>query len=1324
MKKRVLSFLLALLMLALSAPLFSLVGTAEEAEGEDYNYDSLYVQLGLIMQYDFFAWNEYWNEAGAVYEKPASVYTETDAGGDLLFDELNERVNLVKEGETIKSATIVPAFSASVEAYRKKANALLDACKVGGIGRLVIALPGIGPAAYQNQTGLGFEMAADIGEGYLKLRNDIDDNSYLNISGVGSMDETATLQLVMQPGSVTGKDNAIVFHGVTTRLKAVTGGYAFTLPATKTFYNNIIYSMNGESATFATDKVGDFTFTVSHPTGDLAAVKAGSGAFSVRYNVSELFSATVTYEKLSSLSWLATNMMGFYSSADMALYALRVYNRALSDDEVMLNHFADLAKYYRLNIGMYEKLSDKEKATFAAHFTDYSVGSADKAALQEEVTARLADAVYDVLLQEDTYNPGRFDFCELVKGLGVDIAALRSLPVEYRQEVYAAALGLIEKNKESVQTAIDTVIASIIEENYGDFITEVNITYKDLYVKKDNLTVWVDYFAARDTDGKVYPAETYQDPSTMNLAYKNRVKTKHTATSAQPYNEDVMLRKYRFRGNDAGNSAFYLYDISSSGFGHTNIRTYGDGRLECGINNSVGVTSPGTDSDVTYQFVANFQNASGSGTVNAGLQLDGFRLSFCRNSQGKPYLSRLQYFGFGPTSTVSTALNQNNTAMWYYGQNSYFGGATFSADITFVSDKSIGVDGSHYYALDYLRNEKGELAYTAKASDIPDGSSLTMNGTHYIYKQKGDAKLYIDISSGALYSLDDSASKVNYFYLVDKGDGNYAYADLNGVEWMQTSEENLNEPKKTATAVTENNDPIALVGPYYDRNTLEEVPAGTPGAFGPYSYYGRMDVSAYVNSDLMFRAEDISYMADQPGSVGNGSDMTLYAVRVYNCTLTKEEILQNHFADLAGYYGFDLSLYTLLTDEQKSELYSALSKMELGDNRIACVQRYEQQLSSMLYIFESESAEAEHFRAVCESFFLNVSSLMELSPAARERVFASFSDVDPESRQYKAILQSRLEAAVEKELQEHYEEATIHNTISFVNWQLHVYGTPGFRACFEVNNSHLSTLVARNADVQIGLMVAQKGSGALQFADAASVVPTVSADGSISFAEGITPLMAYENRGYTENIINENGGYYFAEAIFPSEEEYGEEYFCVAFAVVKNGDEIFVYTETALYGRDNAPSLKELTDDAFSLNWAYPNVHDVLSITRQDEGYNKVPLYIGGSLLSDFRVSPERLDRTALEAVNSLMAEYAGVSFIEGEGDGPRVYVGMIDTVYEGPFFGISVLGGDLLLWYNDAEDLPQLLALFEEVLSYHYNMGGMIELPEGLDIVRRSPAQ
>lgn len=1316
MKKRIFSLLLSALLLLGAFPLFALVGTAEETSDETYNYDALYVQLGLIMQYDFFKMNEYWKEAGEEYEKPESVYTKTDENGQLLFDELRERVT--------SDTKITPAFSAAVEAYRKEANAILDNCKIGGAGRLVFTLPGIGPANYQNQTGLGFEMAADLGDGFIKLRNDVDNNSYITLNGIGAMDEAATLQLVMKPGTLTGKDHMVVFHGVSTRLQAVEDELAFTYPANKAFYNNILYSMKGESVPFAADKVGDFTFTVSHPTGGLDTVKAGSGAFSVRYGTEELLSAVITYQNLSALSWTETNMIGFYSSADMSLYAVRAYNRGLSEDEILINHFADLAKFYKLNVGMYDKLSDGEKADLAAHFSDYRVGSSNRAVLQEEVSTRMTDAIYDVLLQEDTVNPGRFEFCELVKDLGVDISSLRALPVEYREQIYVAALGLIEKTKESVQAAIETAIRAIIEENYGDFATQGTITYKDIYVKQDNLTVWVDFFAAREGDGKVYPEETYQDPDTMNLAYKDRVKVKHTATSDPAYNADILFKKYRFRGNDSGAGSFYLYDISAAGFAHTNIRTYGDGRLECGINNSIGLVSPGNDSDVTYQIVANFQSKTGSGEVNAGLQLDGFRLSFSRDRQGKPSLSRLQYFGFGPSASVSTTLNTGNTAMWYYGKSAYFSGATFSADLTFVSDKSIGSDGSHYYTVDYLTNEAGQNAYTAKVNEIPSASSLQKDGTHYIYKQKGADKLYIDTASGALYSLNASQTKVTYFYLVDKGSGSYAYVDLNGVEWMQTTEENIDVTKTKATALTEDNKQIALVGPYYDRNTVTEVPAGTVGAFGPYSYYGRMSVSAYVNSELMYRAEDISYMPDQPGSVGNGSNMTLYAARVYNCVLTEEEILQNHFADLAGYYGFDLSLYTLLSPEEKQQLFASLAKMELGDNRTACVLAYEELLASMLYVFDSDTAAATHFRSVCEAFFLDVSSLMQLSPAGRERVFAAFADVDPENRHYKEILQARLEDAVEKELQENYAEATIHKTVRFSNWQLHVYGTPGFRACFEVDNHHLSTLTARNIDVKIGVLVAKKGSGNGCVASPQELIPTLSSNGEVIFPTGVTPVIAYQNGAYTENIIYENERYYFAEAIFPSEEEYTDEYFCVAFVLLENQGQVYVDIDVAEYGRDNAPSLDELSADALSCNWAYPNIHDVLTFTREGDGYDKLPLYVGGALISDLRVFEEDLDRTALEAVNALIEKYAGVSLIEGEGEGPLVYIGKLDTVYEGPFYGISIQDGDLLLWYNDEADRESLLDLLDEILSYHYNTGSDIQLPEGLDIIRRSPSK
>ncbi len=1325
MKKRLLALALCALTVFSAAPLFAFVGTAEEGgEAPAYDYDALYVQAGLGFQYDLFGMNEFWDPEGDDHSTPASVYDLKDEGGALLFDTVEERVDQVYDGEKLLSVTALPAFKTALEAQIRQWGGLIDGFRVSGSMGLTLNMPVLGIESYRDQTG-GYQKAAiALGRGYFQLIPDIHSHAYVNLNG-SSYSGLSTVTYVAAPGTVTGKPHFYLYRGVSLGLAAVSGGYAF---ANNGNYNDVGYTVSGNAAVIDPDAVGDFTLEVKHPevSGSTAAEhladrKNKRGTLSVRYGITEMFTSSLSYGSGSSDTACATSIIGFQKATDQKLYAIRVYGRSLTNDELAMNHFADLAKYYKLDVGSYEKLTDSEKASVANTFLSDTVGkdAAYRTELQARVTEGVDSVVYGALLLEDTVNVGRFDFTDLAKALRVDISGLRALPVEYRQAVYVAALGLVDKTAESVQEAIDVTILAVIEENFGDYVGQATLTYKDLYVKQDHLQVWVDFFAAREEDGYVYDRVSYQDEATQNLAASNRVTTQHTATSAQPYNMDTLFAKYRFRGGDesARKNAFFMVDIPAAGWAHTNIRQYGDGCLECGFNNSVGIYSPGPDSDVTYQIVAGLKNKEGGSNAAGELQLDGFRITFGVGGQG-PNMTSLTYFGFGPSSSpYSLTLSPNNTATLGYGKTRFFNGMTYSADITMVVDKKNNANKT--YTIGYYTDEEGNLAYTAKAESIPEEATLEKDGAHYIYRKTAAAKLYIDLQSGSLYWLKGTA-KNTYFFLVDKGNGEYAFCDGNQNEWMTTDETSFDKEAKTATAVTADSAPISLRGPYYDRGTIREVMEGTPGSYGPYSMR-MMDVSAYTNGSLLFKGENLTYKNDQPGSVGNRANLTLYAIRTYDCVLTEEEIRQNHFADLAGYYGFDLSLYHTLTEAEKQELFDRLASMQLGDSRLVCLETYRTVLSSMIYDFESDSPAARSFAKVCKAYFLDVTSLMKLSAPSRERVFATFSDVNAEDKHYTAILQARLEEAVEGELLAHFEEATIHQTLEFINWELHVYGTPGMRATFALNARQLSVFGQRGAEVTVGVMVAEKGAGEGSFSSPDALRVSVDGNGALIYPDGVVPILAYENGQYTEHIWQEGEDLFFAEEIFPAEADYAQEYYCVAFVVLEKDGEIYTHYQVAAHRKDEAISLGELSDRALADNWAYPNIHSVLSSYLAEEGYGKVPLYIGNNLISDFVISPEVTNAELLEGVNSLLEYYVGISLPKGNGEGPLVHIGKFDTTYGPRCYGVSIHYGELYLWYNDEGDANLLVDLLDEIFAYYYNNGSEILLPGGLNVVRNA---
>ncbi len=1313
MKKRIACFLLAALFVLSAMPLFVFTATAEQPEAEEpINYDDLYVKLGLAFQFDMFAANPIWDPDGTAVVIPEELYAMKDENGEFLFDTVESRVDQVfaEDGTTLTAVSMNKFFSDAVTAYKASWDEIFASFRYAGNRKLQTQLPTVGTRSHNDKTGGQQAVSFTFEPGYLQFKG----SDGYNESKIGIIGEsyrgTSSIQYVMAPGSQLGSNYYILYRGVSLSFTpGVDGGLIFKSGMS---YQGVNYGNPTTNGSIDPDKIGDLTITVGHP--DVSGVEERAqmnGRLVVRYNADKLIESSISYGATSTDSVLQMSLLNFYKSSKAQLYAIRIYDRELTEEDIKLNHFADIAKYYKLNVAGYFALTEAEKIELADTYADVTIGNHDAAFIEElrvSVPEKIEDLIYGALVKEDQINSGAFDFSELAKSLKLDITSVRALPVEYRQEVYSAVLGLIDKSKANVEETIEVTINAILEENFGDYIMdEASITYKDLYVKQDNLKIWVDFFAARESDGLIYDQYSYPDATQDS-------EVSHIGNAEQPYNADILFQKYRFRGEDQSskiNAFFFKKVLANEG---TNIRAYGDGCLRTGPQNMIGLLSPGSMEDTTYQLVTKTIGKDGGMVGSSYTQFDGIRFTYGVDKRGSAYISALQYHSFG-TADSGLTLDSTNTTRLSAGKQVNFGDMTYSSDLTITVDK--GKTKTFMYQIGYITDKNGNNAYTAKLVSAPDVSGLTVAGTagYYEYKTVGEAKLYVDAKGNLAWN---NGSWQKHFYLVDKGNGEFAYCDGNGNEWILTTADNIDEVGRTAYGTAFDAD-VSLVGPLYDNNKITEVPVGTSNAHGPFDFT-TMSVSAYGNGNLLYKLDDLTYRNQQVGILGSGADMTIYAIRTYDCVLTEAEIRQNHFADLAGYYGFDLSLYMILSDAQKTQLYDSLITMQLGDNRETCIANYEALLSELLYSFESESEEADSFRRLCENYLLNVDSLLKLSVESQQNVFESFADVNPNNLHYAAILQARLEKAVEDELFNHYEEATIHKTIDFSAWQLHVYGDPGFRAVFKINEHHLSTMIARNTTATIGILIAEKGNKAGQVASIDGVKVEVAGDGSLIIPEGVNATIAYENGQYTDAVMQENGEIFFSEAILPDEESYGQKYYCVAFVVLRTAEDSIVYTQVAPYDRDNAPSLGEFSQQALALNWAYPNVQTVLTKYLEDDGYNKVAGFIGNSVISDLRVSIESSERKDIDRVNPLLNFYFGVSMIEGDIDGNGIYIGKYDSVYEKNCYGVTVQNGNLYVWYNDEAQVDMVIDLLDEILAYYYNLGGDIVLPNGFNEVRK----
>ena len=132
MKKRVLSVLLAVIMLVSAVPMVLPTFAATENEFTEADYNALYVQNGLEMGADFFRTNQYWG--GAVVQPPVGPAANTaypwDVNGDGVVSDgetidLTDPENRVTEDGSSRSAAFAAAQADWVTAHNAYMNAFV-----------------------------------------------------------------------------------------------------------------------------------------------------------------------------------------------------------------------------------------------------------------------------------------------------------------------------------------------------------------------------------------------------------------------------------------------------------------------------------------------------------------------------------------------------------------------------------------------------------------------------------------------------------------------------------------------------------------------------------------------------------------------------------------------------------------------------------------------------------------------------------------------------------------------------------------------------------------------------------------------------------------------------------------------------------------------------------------------------------------------------------------------------------------------------------------------------------------------------------------------
>ena len=118
-----------------------------------------------------------------------------------------------------------------------------------------------------------------------------------------------------------------------------------------------------------------------------------------------------------------------------------------------------------------------------------------------------------------------------------------------------------------------------------------------------------------------------------------------------------------------------------------------------------------------------------------------------------------------------------------------------------------------------------------------------------------------------------------------------------------------------------------------------------------------------------------------------------------------------------------------------------------------------------------ESTEAAlHFAAVAAAFSMDMTPLVSAHPVIREYVYRSFADLHPGILALTPVLAARLDAAIEAFTEEHYAEMLLADLVRFEGYQIRLYGEPGVRAVFSVNEELIADLEEHGYTVTLGVL--------------------------------------------------------------------------------------------------------------------------------------------------------------------------------------------------------------------------------------------------------------
>ena len=102
---------------------------------------------------------------------------------------------------------------------------------------------------------------------------------------------------------------------------------------------------------------------------------------------------------------------------------------------------------------------------------------------------------------------------------------------------------------------------------------------------------------------------------------------------------------------------------------------------------------------------------------------------------------------------------------------------------------------------------------------------------------------------------------------------------------------------------------------------------------------GKTSYGIYVNGTRYANITHDTSSIDGTTKIGEGQSTKVYAVRVYHRVLTEAEILQNHFVDVAKFYGLNITQYGYASEDIKAKIHNEFKNVGFEGANVTELQR-------------------------------------------------------------------------------------------------------------------------------------------------------------------------------------------------------------------------------------------------------------------------------------------------------------------------------------------------------------------------------------------------